>query len=173
MKFDLREAIDILERTPLVLRILLSELPDHLIRSNEGGDTWSAYDVIGHLIHGEKTDWIARMRIILHESDKRFVPFDRFAQFRESEGKNLEDLLSEFAAIRKQNVDILKSYRLSESQLSMKGIHPQFGDVTLKELLVTWAVHDLTHINQISRVIAKQFKDEVGPWIQYLGVLNR
>jgi hypothetical protein len=173
MKFALHDAIKILERTPHLLQIFLSDLPDEWIRTNEGPETWSAFDIVGHLVHGEKTDWIPRMKVILHEDVKRFMPFDRFAQFRESEGKTLEDLLSEFADLRKQNLDILKSYTLTESDLNMTGIHPEFGDVTLKQLLATWVTHDLTHINQISRVLAKQYKEEVGPWVRYIGVLNR
>jgi hypothetical protein len=173
MEFKVHEALPILERTPLVVSLLLGNLPDSWIYQNEGGETWTPFDVIGHYIHGEKTDWIPRMNIILDEEDKHFVPFDRFAQFRESEGKTLDQLLDEFADLRKDNVRKLRRVQLDEETLSKKGIHPQFGEVSLKELLSSWVVHDLTHISQISRVMAKQYEEAVGPWKAYMGILNR
>ena len=173
MKFKLKEALPILERTPQVVSMLLRNLPSSWTQQNEGDNTWSPFDVIGHYIHGEKTDWIPRMKIILGEGDKHFVPFDRFAQFKNSEGKSLNNLLDEFAALRKENVRELISICPDESALNKKGIHPQFGEVTLGELLSSWVVHDLTHINQIVRVMAKQYEAAVGPWKEYMGILNR
>ncbi len=173
MEFRLREALPILERTPEVVSQLVKNLPDSWIFQNEGGESWNIFDVIGHYIHGEKTDWIPRMKIILGEGDKHFVPFDRFAQFKESEGKLLNELLDEFATLRKQNIQELRSFILDEVTLDRKGIHPQFGEVSLRELLSSWVVHDLTHINQIARVMAKHYEEEVGPWKAYMGILNR
>lgn len=173
MKFELTRSIEVLERTPSVLQAMLHGLSDDWILQNEGDDTWSPYDVIGHLIHGEKTDWVPRMEIILSDStNKTFAPFDRFAQFDESKGKTLRQLLDEFAALRSENIDHLLAKKISEKDLLKTGIHPAFGQVTLSQLLSTWVVHDLNHISQISRVMSKQYKEEVGPWIEYLRVLN-
>jgi len=173
MEFKIDDALPILERTPHVVSLLLRNLPEGWIYQNEGGETWTAYDVIGHYIHGEKTDWIPRMQIILGDGDKHFVPFDRFAQFRDSKGKTLEQLLDEFASLRKQNIQQLKLIELTGQVLNRKGIHPQFGEVTFKELLSSWVVHDLTHINQITRVMAKQYTEAVGPWKAYMSILNK
>jgi hypothetical protein len=173
MQFSLQEAIPILERTPGVVALLLRNLPESWTHQNEGGDTWSAFDVIGHYIHGEKTDWIPRMKIILDGADKHFIPFDRFAQFRDSKGKSLDELLEEFAMLRKKNVEELKRISPDEEALEKTGIHPQFGNVNLRQLLAAWVVHDLTHIYQISRVMAKQYIGEVGPWKAYMGILNK
>jgi hypothetical protein len=173
MEFNIEDALPILERTPQVVSVMVRNLPDAWTLRNEGGDTWSVYDVVGHFIIGEKTDWIPRMKIILGEDDKHFVPFDRFAQFRENKGKTLDQLLDEFAGLRENNIVELKSIQLDEQTLSRKGIHPQFGEVSLSELLASWVVHDLTHINQIARVIAKQYELAVGPWKAYMGILNR
>jgi len=157
-----------------VLKVFLSNLPADWTHRNEGGDTWSPYDVLGHLIHGEKTDWIVRAEIILNDSaNKEFKSFDRYAQFRNSKRKKLEQLLSEFEKLRAENLSKLKAMNISTADLSRKGIHPQLGIVTLKQLLSTWVTHDLTHIAQISRVMAKQYKDEVGPWVEYIGILNK
>ena len=173
MEFDLNKSIQILERNPVILKDLLSGLSDDWVLHNEGGDTWSAYDIIGHLIHGERTDWMNRLEIIMnHEGNKTFVPFDRFAQFKESEGKSLEQLLEEFDSLRKTNLIKLKSLGLSKPDFERTGIHPAFGEVTLAELLATWTVHDLTHIAQISRVLAKQYKSSIGPWIKYFRLLQ-
>jgi hypothetical protein len=173
LKFNLKLSIEILERTPDVLHLLLQDLSEDWTKHNEGPDTWSPYDVIGHLIHGEKTDWIPRMEIILSEDkSKEFIPFDRFAQFENSKRKSLQELLDEFKMLRIENVQKLKSKNISEVDLNKTGIHPAFGEVTLKQLLATWVVHDLNHIVQISRVMAKQYKEEVGPWIEYLKVLS-
>ena len=173
MKFQLNEAFLILERTPLVLKILLLDLNAGWIHENEGENTWSPYDVIGHLIHGEKTDWLIRAKIILlDKGDKTFEPFDRFAQFENSKGKSLEGLLGEFERLRKENLSQLKGLALTADQMGLKGIHPELGNASLKELLSSWVVHDLGHIAQVSRVMAKQYEDEVGPWRQYLSVLH-
>jgi hypothetical protein len=173
MQFDLAKSYQILERTPAVLKTLLSNLDDDWIINNEGPETFSPYDVIGHLIHGEKTDWAARTKIILEFGlSKPFVPWDRFAQFEESKGKTVTQLLDEFERIRKENVEWLKSLNLSETDLDKKGMHPKLGEVTLKNLLATWVVHDLTHIAQITRVMAKQYKEEMGPWPEFFRILN-
>lgn len=174
IEFSIPKSIAILERTPAVLRSLLLGLPEDWTMQNEGGETWSPYDIIGHYIHGEKTDWIPRMKIILGESgDKTFQPFDRFAQFNESRGKTLTQLLAEFAALRAQNLDILRSAAITEEMLEKTGIHPAFGTVTLRQLLATWVAHDLNHIGQIARVMAVQYKEQTGPWVEFLGILKR
>lgn len=173
MNFTTQSAIQILERTPVVVETMLRNLDSEWIFANEGGDTWSAFDIIGHYIHGEKTDWLPRMKVILSDNpEKHFAPFDRFAQFRDSQGKSMDELLDEFKRLRQQNVAELRQAELTEEQLNRTGIHPKFGKVTLKQLLATWVVHDLTHIYQISRVMAKQYEIEVGPWKEFLGVLN-
>ncbi len=173
MLFNIEESVEILQRTPAVLEILLSGLEEPWITGNEGKETWSPYDVVGHLIHGEKTDWVPRMMIILGEGgDKKFTPFDRFAQFEESKGKSVAALLSEFKKLRSENLRILKEIKLSEEQLQKKGIHPEFGEVTLKQLLATWVVHDLGHLTQVTRVMAKQYKQEIGPWVKYFNIFN-
>jgi uncharacterized damage-inducible protein DinB len=173
MNFTLEKSIEILERTPGVLTALLQNISADWTSRNEGGQTWSVYDIIGHLIHGEKTDWIPRADIILSEKpDKNFEPFDRFAQLEESKEKSLTQLLDEFSLLRKKNVEYLRSKKLTSKNLEEKGIHPAFGEVTLSQLLSTWVVHDLNHIAQISRVMAKQYKEEVGPWIEYLRILQ-
>ena len=174
MQFDLEQAIEILERTPVVIREMLSGLSTSWIDGNEGADTWSPYVIVGHLIHGERTDWIPRAEIILaHGGAGRFTPFDRFAQFRESEGKSLDELLQEFARLRAQSLSTLGGWNLTETQLRLEGEHPEFGAVTLRQLLSTWVAHDLGHIAQIARVMAKQYRDEVGPWRAYLPVMDR
>jgi hypothetical protein len=173
INFNLKEAIEILGRTPSVLTFLLSGLPDGWIYNNEGGESWNPFDIVGHLIHGEKKDWIPRAKIILEYAEKKpFEPFDRFAQFKDSEGKTLNDLLEEFAKLRNENIDVLNKLNLEENDFNKTGIHPEFGTVTLKQLLSTWVVHDLSHIRQISRVMAKQYINEIGPWEKYLPVIN-
>jgi hypothetical protein len=174
MQFDLELSLQILRRTPDVVATMLSGLSDEWTMVNEGGDTWSAYDIVGHLIHGENTDWIPRMKIILDEtSSKRFEPFDHFAQFENSKGKTFDDLLEEFKVLRENNTSQLEYIRPNAEQLQKKGIHPAFGEVTLAELLAAWVVHDLAHINQLSRVMAKQYKESVGPWTAYMNILNQ
>ena len=173
MNFGIDKSIEILERTPDVLDAMLKGLSPEWTAKNEGKKTWSAYDIVGHLIYGEKTDWIPRMEIILsNRSNKIFEPFNRTAQFKESKGKSLTQLLREFKRLRKENIRRLRSKQLTKKELLQKGIHPVFGEVTLSQLLATWAVHDLNHITQISRVMAKQYKVEVGPWIEFLRILR-
>jgi len=174
MELDLERGVEILERTPRVLREMLSGLSPEWVDATEGPETWSPYDIVGHLIHGERTDWIPRAKIILAQGpDLRFIPFDRFAQFRESEGKTLADLLDEFEQLRAESVAALNEWQLSDDQLSLEGVHPAFGAVTLRQLLATWVAHDLGHIAQAARVLAKQYRDAVGPWREYLPVMDR
>lgn len=173
MQFDLVKSLEILERTPDVLEGMLNGISEDWTAPNEGGESWSVYDIIGHFIHGEKTDWIPRARIILSDNpDKSFEPFDRFAMFRDSQGKSLQQLLQEFKALRGTNLEILHSFQMTEEDLKRTGIHPAFGEVTLDQLLSTWVVHDLNHLGQIARVMAKQYKDAVGPWVPYLRILQ-
>jgi hypothetical protein len=174
MDFQLEQSVEILRRTPSTLDALLRDLPDAWVSNNEGPDSWSPFDIVGHLIHGEETDWIPRARIILEEGEARaFDPFDRFAQFEKSKGKTLTELLSRFAALRAENVMTLTNWRLTPAQLSKRGRHPEFGAVTLEQLLATWTVHDLSHISQITRVMCRQYDRAVGPWKDYLPILHR
>ena len=174
MQFDIHKSIEILSRTPAVIETLLQGLSADWIDANEGPETWSPFDVVCHLIHGEKTDWITRMELILSDkTNKTFEPFDRFAQFEESKGKSLAQLLSEFKELRKKNIQFLLSKQITSADLRRTGNHPAFGSVTLEQLLATWVAHDLGHIAQISRVMAKQYKEAVGPWKQFLPVLDR
>jgi hypothetical protein len=171
--FVLEEAIAILARTPATLDELLRGLPDGWIAANEGGETWSPFDVIGHLIHGERTDWMPRARIILEHGEARtFVKFDRFAQFAASEGRTLASLLDELAALREENLRELAALGLTNADLDRRGRHPELGVVTLRQLLATWVAHDLDHVVQISRVLARQYSDEVGPWRAYLRIIS-
>lgn len=173
MNYDVSEAIAVLQRTPHVVRSLLDGLPDSWTQVNEGGETWRAYDVVGHLIHGERADWIPRAKIILARgADRKFPPFDRTAQFRDSVGKSLTELLGEFHRLRADNLATLSSWKLGDAELALEGIHPEFGAVTLRQHLATWVAHDLTHVAQIVRVMATQYRDAVGPWRKYLSVLN-
>jgi hypothetical protein len=171
--FNLADAIAVLSRTPASLDALLRGLPDVWVRSNEGKDTWSPFDIVGHLIVGERTDWMPRARIILENGEARsFDPFDRFAQVKESQGKSLEQLLDEFARLRSENVAALRVMNLQPDDLSRRGKHPALGVVTLSELLATWAAHDLNHLHQLSRVMAHQYRAAVGPWSKFLGVMH-
>lgn len=173
MKYNLAEAITILERTPQVLAVYLKNLPESWIMNNEGGESWSPYDIIGHLVHGEKTDWITRAKIILSDQEnKTFTPFDRFAQFNDSKGKTIDNLLDEFTTLRTNNLKTLKAMNIQPEDYNKTGMHPDLGMVTLEQLLSVWVAHDLGHIAQISRVMAKQYKDNVGPWKAYLKVVN-
>jgi hypothetical protein len=173
MDFNLEKSIEILERTPHVLRVMLQNLSEDWIKNNEGGETWSPYDVVGHLIHGEKTDWMQRVEIILSaQAEKKFEKFDRLSQFEDNKGNSLNQLLDKFEELRKRNLDLLRSKKITAGHLKSTGIHPAFGVVTLAQLLSTWVVHDLNHIAQLSRVMAKQYKEEVGPWIGYLRILQ-
>jgi hypothetical protein len=173
MEHNLDHTIKFLARTPATLDALLRDLPQTWTSVNEGKDTWSAFDIVGHLIHGERTDWVPRAKMILQFAETRaFEPFDRFAQARESEGKSLEQLLDEFARLRRENLTELRALNLRPQDLARRGRHPALGVVTLSQLLATWAAHDLTHLHQISRVMAHQYREAVGPWSQYLGVLQ-
>lgn len=168
----LDEVVAILRRTPASLSSLIEDLPEAWIRSTEGEGTWSAYDVIGHLIHGERTDWIPRARHILAGETRPFEPFDRTAQFKESEGRELSQLLATFAVLRKDNLATLSSLNLTPEDLGRKGMHPELGEVTLGQLLATWVVHDLDHIAQIARTMAKLYTEATGPWSEYLSILR-
>ena len=171
--FAMEEAAAILARTPATLDALLRGLSDGWIAANEGGETWSPFDVIGHLIHGERTDWVQRARIILEHGETRpFDTFDRFAQFALSEGRSLASLLDEFATLRQENLRALERMRLTDADLDRRGRHPELGVVTLRQLLATWVAHDLDHVVQISRVLARQYSDEVGPWRAYLRIIS-
>jgi len=173
MDFDLKNGIAVLERTPATLRALLDGLSPAWTDATEGPDTWSPYVVIGHLIHGERTDWIPRAQIIRAQGANRtFTPYDRFAQFRESQGRTLIELLDEFTRLRAQNVGTLKSWRLTEAQLALQGQHPELGAVTMRQLLACWVAHDLGHIVQVARVMAKQYREAIGPWTAYLSVMK-
>lgn len=171
-EFRLEESIEVLRSTPATLRSLLGGLSEAWIRSDEGPDTWTAFDVVGHLIHGEQTDWIERLQIMLEHGESRpFTPFDRFAHFENSRGKTLDELLETFATLREQNLRTLATLHLQPEQLELRGAHPQFGTVTVRQLLATWVVHDLGHIAQIARVMAKRYGNAVGPWRAYLPVV--
>ena len=173
MTHDLELTLSLLSRTPAALDSLLRDLPETWTNCNEGENTWSAFDVVGHLIHGERTDWIPRVRRILESGDSRaFDSFDRFAQSRESQGKTLAQLLDEFSGLRSKNLEELRSLHLQPTDLARRGRHPSLGPVTLSELLATWAAHDMTHLHQISRLIAHQYRGAVGPWVKFLGVLQ-
>ena len=173
MSFDLEEAIDVLRRTPATLHALLDDIDEPLARGNEGAETFSPFDVVGHLIDGEETDWMPRARIILSDkSVKQFTPYDRFRHRERNADRTLTSLLEEFARLRADNLKELSSWQLTETQLDLTGVHPKFGDVTLLELLATWVVHDLGHIAQIARVMAKQYRGDVGPWTPFLPVLT-
>jgi len=162
-----------LTRTPATLDALLRDLPEAWTMRNEGGNSWSAFDVVGHLIHGERTDWIPRAKMILESGENRaFDPFDRLAQERESRGKSLGDLLDEFTRARAENLTELKGLKLRPEDLARHGRHPSLGVVTLSELLATWAAHDLTHLHQITRIMAHQYREAVGPWSKFLGVMQ-
>jgi hypothetical protein len=171
--FALDEAVAVLARTPATLDALLRGLPDGWIAANEGGGTWSPFDVVGHLIHGEHTDWLPRARIILEQGEARpFDKFDRFAQSALSKGRALASLLDEFAALRQDNLRQLAALGVTGADLDRRGRHPELGVVTLRQLLATWVAHDLDHVVQVSRVLARQYSDEVGPWRAYLRIIS-
>src|ERR1700752_683211 len=173
MKFELQDAIEFLSRTPSTLNSMLRDLQEAWILQNEGPETWSPYDVMGHLIHGEETDWIPRAKIILdHGETRSFESFDRGAMFEKSKGKSIAELLDTFAERRRENLKELDNMKLSPSLLEKRGKHPELGVVTMKQLLATWVIHDLGHIRQIVRVLSKQYRDAVGPWRAYLSILN-
>jgi hypothetical protein len=175
MNFDLRDGASVLERTPAVLRSLLAGLSERWTRPNEGPETWGAFDVVGHLIDGEETDWMPRARLILRGADgtrRRFEPYDRFRHLTLNEGRTLDELLDRFAQLRARNLAELAGLALGPAQLRLTGEHPDFGAVTLEQLLATWVAHDLGHLAQIARVMAKQYREAVGPWKAYLPVLG-
>jgi hypothetical protein len=173
MEHNLPQTIALLSRTPAMLNALLRDLPDSWTHQNEGENTWSAFDIVGHLSHGERTDWMPRAKIILQSGETQpFPPFDRLGQVRESQGKSLPQLLDEFASLRSENLRELCALNLRREDLALRGRHPALGVVTLSQLLATWAAHDLTHLHQLSRVLAHQYRHAVGPWSAYLGVLH-
>lgn len=171
--FDLHAVVPVLSRTPGVLDVLLRDLPSDWVTGTEGPDTWSPYDVVGHLIHGERTDWMPRVEHLLTHGDAvPFPSFDRFAQFEASKGKSLSELLDEFRALRADSLRRLASLGLAAADLDRTGRHPEFGSVTLSQHLATWVVHDLDHLAQIARVMGRQYADAVGPWRQYLRIVR-
>ena len=173
MEQPLQQTIALLARTPATLDAFLRELPDSLVRLNEGGDTWSAYDIVGHLVYAERTDWMPRVKMILEFGETRaFEKFDRLGQVKESRGKSLAQLLDEFAGVRTENLNELRALNIQKEDLNRRGQHPSLGFVTLSQLLATWAAHDLTHLHQLSRIMAHQYREAVGPWSAYLGVLQ-
>jgi hypothetical protein len=170
---DLQHTMSLLARTPAVLDALLGDLPEEWTRANEGGDTWSAYDIVGHLIHGEVADWMPRARLILQFGESRpFEKFDREGQRGADPDRSLDQVLNEFALLRADNLRELEALNLQAADLALRGRHPSLGVVTLSQLLATWAAHDLTHVHQLSRVLAYQYRDAVGPWSKYLGVMH-
>lgn len=173
MDFQLSQAVEILSQTPSTVKSLLGNLSEEWIFASDGENSWRPFDVVGHYIHGEETDWIPRAEIILAQGENpTFEPFDRFAQFEKSKGRTLPELLETFTDLRRKNIETLKSWNLTEEQLNLKGIHPELGEVTLEQLLATWVVHDLTHIRQIVTVMAKQYAENVGVWKEYLSILQ-
>lgn len=173
MHFSLDRAVEILARTPASLRELLSGLDEKWIRGTEGPDTFSPFDNVGHLIDGEETDWMVRARLILAQGKSvRFEPYDRFRHHKRNAGRSLQSLLDEFAELRAKNLNELRGWKLTEKQLDLPGEHPKLGTVTLRQLLAAWVVHDLGHIAQVARVMAKQYTDQVGPWVPFLPVLT-
>lgn len=173
MDHNLENTIAFLTRTPATLDALLRDLPENWTHSNEGDGTWSVFDVLGHLIHAERTDWLPRANMILEYGEARsFAPFDRSGHAQEIQGKSLAQLLNEFARVRSENLDKLRAKKLSPADFERSGTHPALGVVTLAQLLATWAAHDLTHLHQISRIMAHQYRNAVGPWERYLGVMQ-
>ncbi len=173
MQHNLPQTISLLARTPSALDALLRDLPEGWTLRNEGANTWSAFDVVGHLIHAERADWIPRAKLILQFGETQpFAPFDRWGHEREVQGKSLAQLLDEFARVRRENLDELRALNLRQDDLERRGMHPSLGVVTLSQLLATWVTHDLTHLHQISRIMAHQYRETVGPWSAYLGVLQ-
>jgi uncharacterized damage-inducible protein DinB len=173
MNFSFDDALPVLRSTPWALRAWLKELPDSWIRANEGADTWSPFDIVGHLIHGERTDWMDRVEVILaHGESRPFTPFDRFAQFEASQGKSLRQLLDTFAELRAANLVRLESLGLGREDFDRRGRHPELGQVTLGQLLATWVAHDLSHLGQIARVMGRHYTEAVGPWVEYLPMLG-
>ncbi|MBX3282504.1 MAG: DinB family protein [Acidobacteria bacterium] len=173
MKFDIGKTVEILRQTPYTLERFLAELSPEWTQFGGGFSDWSPYDVLGHLIHAEETDWIPRAEIILSRDGRAFEKFDRMAQFEHSAGKGLAELLEEFAHVRSLNIEKLLGWELTPEHLALEGFHPDLGRVTLEQLIATWAVHDLNHIGQIAEFMARQYEGNVGPWVQYLGILHK
>lgn len=174
MRVEMSQVFEVLERTPGALRSLLGGLGDGWTTANEGPETFSPHDVVGHLIHGEKTDWIPRVRLILdHGPAKPFEPFDRFGFRAYATGVPIDALLDDFARLRGENLEILRGLDVRPEQLALEGTHPALGAVTLGQLIASWVVHDLGHLTQAARVMAKQYRDEVGPWTQFLAILSK
>jgi hypothetical protein len=174
MAFDITQGIAVLERTPGTLHAMLHDLGTAWIDATEGPETWSPHVIVGHLVHGERANWIPRARFIRSQSaSRRLPPYDRVAHFRESEGRSLSVLLDEFGRLRAENLATLAAWRLTDTELALAGEHPEFGTVTLRQLLATWVVHDLGHIAQTVRVMAKQYRDAIGPWRAYLPIVDR
>jgi hypothetical protein len=173
MKFELEKAIEILSQTPETVRSLLRDLSEDWTRSDGNIESWTPFDIVGHYIHGEETDWIPRARIILAQGENRtFVPFDRLAQFERSKGKTLRELLETFADLRQKNIETLRSWNLTEEHLKLRGIHPELGEVDLEQLLATWVVHDLNHVKQLVEVLSRKYSENVGVWKEYLSILK-
>ena len=173
MDFEIQRSLELLRQTPYTLQRMLDGLSEEWTRNGGNRDDWSPYDVLGHLIHGEQTDWMARAEIILAQGENRtFKTFDRLGQFEESKGKTLDDLLIEFAHLRSANLERVVGWQLDEQKRDLTGIHPTFGEVTLRQLLATWVVHDLNHIRQIVRFMARKYESAVGPWKEYLTILK-
>ncbi len=173
MRFGLEQATSILGRTPGTLRALLHGIDEAWARGTEGPETFSPFDNVGHLIDGEETDWMPRARLILARGESvRFEPYDRFRHRTRNAGRSLESLLEEFDRLRSENLTLLASWRLTEAQLELPGEHPSLGRVSLRQLLAAWVVHDLGHVAQVARVLAKQYREEVGPWVAFLPVLT-
>lgn len=173
MKFELERAVEILSQTPETVKSLLGNISDDWTKTDGNSENWSPFDVIGHYIHGEETDWIPRAEIILSQGENpTFEPFDRFAQFERPEGKTLGELLETFADLRRKNLEKLRRMNLTTEQLKLKGIHPELGEVSLEQLLATWVVHDLTHIRQIVTFLAQKYSENVGVWREYLSILK-
>ncbi|MFN6962543.1 MAG: DinB family protein [Pyrinomonadaceae bacterium] len=174
MEFKISDAVNILERTPATLNSMLLDLPGEWTSSNEGEGSWSPFDIVGHLIHGEEADWIPRARTILDRGEEAtFEPFDREAMFTASKGRTMPELLATFVELRRRSLESLEQMKLTDELLSRRGTHPEFGTVTLGQLISTWVVHDHAHIAQIARVLAKQYREAVGPWRAYLSILDR
>ena len=174
MQYRIDHALAILSQTPVILRNMLQSLDTQWVMNNYGENTFSPFDVVGHLVHGEQEDWLGRTRIILvHGEARPFDPFDRYAQYEDSKGKTINNLLDEFESLRLANLTELKSLNLSKEQLAKRGTHPELGEVTLRQLLATWVTHDLHHIAQICKSMAYQYKDEIGPWREYIGIIPR
>jgi len=173
-QFELAQAIEILGKTPSILKNWLGNASEELVQYKSDDESWSAFDILGHFIHGEKTDWIPRAQIILHgEGTKEFEPFDRFAQFEDSKEKTIGEMLEEFSSLREKNLEILQGFDLQPDDYELQGKHPELGVVNLRQLIATWVVHDLDHLSQMAQEMAQRYKEDVGPWRAYLGVLKR